>query len=257
MQSYKSATSRIIIPHIHRVIKTTTPQTRTMAFLMPRVAFAPARCGPARHDFAPLFSLFDSTLNEVARASQRQPRRSFAPRFDVKEEKDSYYLEGELPGVDEKGISVEFTDEHTLTIKGRSERHTESGTPPTTAAVEASEKSTVQDGTANPAASDDASAKSHQPTVEDEDAPANSSSAAAESSSQVAAPAPAQPQPAKAEAPKPQYWISERSVGLFERSFTFPTRVDQDAVKASLKSGILSIVVPKAKVPESRRINIE
>ena len=253
MQSYKSATSRVIIPHIHRVIKTTTPQTRNMAFLMPRVAFAPARCGPARHDLAPLFSLFDSTLNEVARPS-RQPRRSFAPRFDVKEEKDSYYLEGELPGVDEKGISVEFTDEHTLTIRGRSERHTESGTPPTTAAVEASEKSTVQDGTATPA-SDDASAKSHQPTVEDEDAPANSS-AAAESSSQVA-PAPTQPQPANAEAPKPQYWISERSVGQFERSFTFPTRVDQDAVKASLKSGILSIVVPKAKVPESRRINIE
>ena len=250
MQSYKAATSRIT-PHIHRVIKTATPQTRNMAFLMPRVAFAPARCGPARHEFAPLFSLFDDTLNEVARAS-RHGRRSFAPRFDVKEEKGSYHLEGELPGIDQKDISIEFADEHTLTIKGRSERHTESGTPPT-AAVEASEKPAIQEGTATPA-SDDASVKSHQPTVEDEEAPANSSAAA--ESSQVATQAPVQEQ-AKTEAPKSQYWVSERSVGRFERSFTFQARVDQDAVKASLKNGILSIVVPKATVPESRRINIE
>jgi HSP20 family protein len=254
MQSYKATTSRIT-PQIHRVIKTATPQTRNMAYFMPRVAFTPARCGTVRRDitrdFAPLFSLFDDTLNEVARAS-RQPRRSFAPRFDVKEEKESYYLEGELPGIDQKDISIEFTDEHTLTIKGQSERHTESGTPPA-AAVKASKKPAIQDGTATPA-SDDASVRSHQPTVEDEGAPANSSAAAV--STEAAAPAPAQ-EPAKTEAPKPQYWISERSTGQFERSFAFQARVDQDAVKASLKNGILSIVVPKAKVPESRRVNIE
>src|SRR4051812_10668631 len=167
MQSYKATTSRIP-PHIHRVIKPATSQTRNMAFLMPRVAFAPARCGPARHDLAPLFSLFDDTLNEVARTSRRV-RRSFAPRFDVKEEKESYHLEGELPGIDAKDVSIEFTDEHTLRIKGRSERYTESGTPPA-AAVDASEKPAVQEGTSTPA-SDDATVKSHQPTVEDEEAP--------------------------------------------------------------------------------------
>jgi HSP20 family protein len=255
MQSYKATTSRIT-PQIHRAIKTATPQTRNMAFFMPRVAFTPARCHPVRRDItrdiAPLLSLFDDTVNEVARAS-RHSRRSFAPRFDVKEENEAYHLEGELPGIDQKDISIEFTDEHTLTIKGRLERHAESGTPPA-AVVEASEKSTIQDGTATPA-SDDGSVKSRQPTVEDEDeAPANSSAAA--ESSQVADQAPAQ-EPAKTEAPKPQYWISERSIGQFERSFRFEARVDQDAVKASLKNGILSIVVPKAKVPESRRINIE
>ena len=251
MQSYKATTSRIT-PHIHRIIRTATPQTRSMAFLMPRVAFAPARCSPAaRNDFAPLFSLFDDTLNEVARAS-RQSRRSFAPRFDVKEEKESYYLEGELPGIDQKDVSIEFTDEHTLTIKGRSERHTESGNP-STAAVEASEKPASQEGTATPT-SDAASVKSHQPTVEDEAAPANSSAAA--ESSHVATTTPAQ-EPAKTQLSRSQYWVSERSVGQFERSFSFQARVDQDAVKASLKNGILSIVVPKAKVPESRRISIE
>jgi len=224
-----------------------------MAFFLPRVAFSPARCGPARNELAPLFSLFDDTLNEVARASRQQSRRSFAPRFDVKEAKESYSLEGELPGIDQKDIQIEFTDEHTLTIKGRSERHTESGTPPS-AAGETSEKPAIQEGTATPA-SEDGSVKLHQPTVEDEDAPANSSAAASESS-QVVAPAPIE-EPVKTEAPKHQYWVSERHVGSFERSFSFSSRVDQEAVKASLKNGILSIVVPKAKVPESRRINIE
>jgi len=224
-----------------------------MAFFLPRVAFSPARCGPARNELAPLFSLFDDTINEVARASRQQSRRSFAPRFDVKEAKESYSLEGELPGIDQKDIQIEFTDEHTLTIKGRSERHTESGTPPS-APGETTEKHAIQEGTATPA-SEDGSVKSHQPTVEDEDAPANSSTTASESS-QVATPAPAK-EPVKFEAPNSQYWVSERHVGSFERSFSFPSRVDQEAVKASLKNGILSIVVPKAKLPESRRINIE
>lgn len=249
MQSYKATTSRIT-PHIHRAIKTATPQTRNMAFFMPRVAFTPARCGPARRDFAPLFSLFDDTLNEVARGS-RHARRSFAPRFDVKEENESYYLEGELPGIDQKDISIEFTDEHTLTIRGRSERHTESGTPPS-GAVEACEKPAIEDSAATPA-SDEGNVKSHQPTVEDEEAPANASAGA---ESTQTAPAPSE-EPAETEAPKSQYWISERSIGQFERSFSFQSRVDQEAVKASLKNGILSIVVPKAKVPESRRISIE
>jgi len=225
-----------------------------MAFLMPRVAFAPVRCAPIRNEFAPLFSLLDdtfNTFNEVARASRHPTRRSFAPRFDVKEAKESYSLEGELPGIDQKDISIEFTDEHTLTIKGRTERQSESGTSPT-AAVESTEKAAIQDAAETPA-SDATSVKSHQATVEDEEAPANSS--AGTESKDVAAPAPAKE--TKPEEPKHQYWISERHVGTFQRSFNFAKRVDQEAVKASLKNGILSIVVPKAKLPESRRINIE
>ena len=59
------------------------------------------------------------------------------------------------------------------------------------------------------------------------------------------------------EQPNFKYWISERSVGEFERRFSFPGRVDQDAVKASLKNGILSVVVPKIVRGETRRIVIE
>ena len=54
-----------------------------------------------------------------------------------------------------------------------------------------------------------------------------------------------------------RYWASERSVGEFSRTFSFPNRVDQDHVKASLKNGILSILVPKATASATKKITIE
>merc|ERR1712007_134991 len=201
---------------------------RNMSFLFPRIAYAPVRCGPVRHEFAPLLSLFDETFNEIQKAS-RQARKQFNPRFDLKETKEAYSLEGELPGIDQKDLNIEFTDEHTLTIKGRTERHVESGRR-AEASVEGEEKAAIEGAPA----SETSSVKSHQPSVEDEE--------------------PAKTEP---EQPQQQYWISERSVGEFSRSFNFPARVNQNAVRASLKNGILSVVVPKAPAPESRRINIE
>ncbi|KIW84506.1 hypothetical protein Z517_03756 [Fonsecaea pedrosoi CBS 271.37] len=224
-----------------------------MSFLFPRLAFAPARCGPSRRDIAPLFSLFDDSFNEIQRAN-RSTRKQWNPSFDVKESNDTYVLEGELPGVEQKDLSIEFVDEHTLTIKGRTERTTESGTRPS--ALQGDNKSAIGESPA----SETGSVKSHQPTVEDEE-PANSSAVAAvDSKTEVAAPTPAQQeqQLTKVEQQPAQqhYWITERSVGEFSRSFWFPHRVNQEAVKASLKNGLLSIVVPKA-APESRRIAVE
>ncbi|KAG0153577.1 hypothetical protein PDIDSM_2231 [Penicillium digitatum] len=54
-----------------------------------------------------------------------------------------------------------------------------------------------------------------------------------------------------------RFWASERSVGEFQRVFSFPTSVDQHNVKASLKHGILSIEVPKASAATSKKITIE
>lgn len=231
-----------ITPHIHKITK---PPTRNMSVFFPRMAFGPSRCAPARQDFAPLFSLFDDTVNELARSQRHAARRTYAPRFDVKEAKESYHLEGELPGISQENISIEFTDEHTLTIKGRSERHTESYTP-----SQATEATPAQaDGTATPT-SDDASVKSLQATVEDENATPEAKGREVEKQPE----AEAKPEAA---APKEHFWFSERRIGEFSRSFSFTDRVDQEAVKASLKNGILSIVVPKAPKPESRRINIE
>ena len=54
-----------------------------------------------------------------------------------------------------------------------------------------------------------------------------------------------------------KYWNLERRVGQFQRVFNFGTRVDQDNVKAILKNGILSIVVPKVGEVATKKITVE
>ena len=120
---------------------------------------------------------------------------SFTPRFDVRETKEAYHLDGELPGIAQKDVDIEFTDPHTIVVKG----------------------STKREHTIKPA----------EDQAESETAPAH------------------------------KYWATERSFGQFSRTFTFPVRVDQDAVKASLKNGILNVTIPKAAAPTAKRITIE
>jgi len=163
--------------------------------------------------------------------------RTFQPKFDVREEKENYLLNGELPGIEQKDISIEFTDSQTLVIKGRTEREYSSGTPN---AIEGSgQQGRITEG------GDHAY---HKATVEDEGAEGQKENGT--SSTEVV-------KQKEAEEPKYRYWVSERSVGEFHRSFTFPGRVDQDAVKASLKNGILSVVVPKSTAKEARKIQIQ
>ncbi|WEW55249.1 hypothetical protein PRK78_000678 [Emydomyces testavorans] len=201
-------------------------------------------------DFTPLFRLLDDYDHH--RSSNQQGNnvssslRSFTPKFDVREVNDSYHLDGELPGINQKDIDIEFTDEQTLVIKGRSKREytatneNEFGNEAATAADDAaSHKST-----------------SHQPTVEDEDAPASTPTSPANTESKEMV---KQGSASKAMSKKPayRYWVTERSVGEFQRTFSFPTRVNQEGVRASLKDGILHVVVPKAAAPISKKIRID
>jgi HSP20 family protein len=48
----------------------------------------------------------------------------------------------------------------------------------------------------------------------------------------------------------------ERSYGAFARSFTLSTFVDADKIRASYKSGVLSINLPKAEAVKPKRIQI-
>ncbi|KAL1932122.1 hypothetical protein VTP01DRAFT_9178 [Rhizomucor pusillus] len=52
------------------------------------------------------------------------------------------------------------------------------------------------------------------------------------------------------------WWTSERVTGAFSRSFSFPSSIDKDAIKATYKDGILSIKVPKAQ-SSATQITIE
>jgi len=181
-------------------------------------------------EFAPIFRLFDEYDRQAFRGIDRQLNniRSFTPKFDVKETKESYELHGELPGVEQKDINIEWTDNNTLTISGHHEHVREEGQRPQ--AIESGETSQQED----------------EPT---ETNTKTESLVAKQSGKQEVA--------KQEEAQNAKYWVSERSVGEFHRSFAFPARVNQDAVKANLKNGILNIVVPKETAPQSRKINIE
>ncbi|KAI7882097.1 HSP20-like chaperone [Mucor mucedo] len=55
----------------------------------------------------------------------------------------------------------------------------------------------------------------------------------------------------------PQWWVNERVVGSFTRSFSFPTTVNADTIKASYDNGILKVVVPKVKENAPKSIQID
>ena len=247
-------------------------QAKTMSTFFPRFP---------NSDFAPLFRFIDDydvhrshrhgpNSNSNSNANSlfpTTPVRSFQPKFDVSEEKDSYLLEGELPGIEQENVLIEFSDPHTIVIKGKVERVVRSSSPASSNAIEdaaaaaAGQQKAIASGTETP--------KSHKATVEDESVEdggqqqqqqqqvATTTTPTTEQSVEKAIinndNKPAQ-QPAQ---PQSKYWVSERSVGEFHRSFQFPARVDQDAVKASMKNGVLKIVVPKAVNKPGRRIAIE
>ncbi len=50
---------------------------------------------------------------------------------------------------------------------------------------------------------------------------------------------------------------TERSYGRFERSFSLPTTVQSDKVRATYDHGVLRIILPKAEQAKSRQISIE
>ena len=96
------------------------------------------------------------------------------------------------------------------------------------------------------------SEKSHNATVEDEydeadtplATPATTATATNDAAPQVQAPRQA------------KYWVAERKVGEFARSFAFSQRVEQDFVTATLKNGILHLVVPKSQKSRKVAINV-
>ncbi|PLN84755.1 30 kDa heat shock protein [Aspergillus taichungensis] len=166
------------------------------------------RTMPTGGDFAPLFRLLDDYDVHRSGKSQNTAVRSFSPRFDVRESQDAYLLDGELPGISQKDIEIEFSDHQTLVVKGRTERQYHS---------EPSDQESNQSDT-------DDNAQTGEKRVQKSNH---------------------------------RFWVSERSVGEFHRTFSFPNRVDQDNVKASLKHGVLSIVVPKATAAGLKKITIE
>ncbi|KAL1883892.1 hypothetical protein VTK73DRAFT_7680 [Phialemonium thermophilum] len=183
--------------------------------------------------FTPLFRLlddFDNYTREVQGNAGGEGRRGRGatrfvnPKFDVRETENTYELHGELPGVERENLNIEFTEPQTLVISGRIERSYSSGTPPAGFVEDSQKKGAITEG--------------------------------GEKGKEAEAGKTDQQQQQQQQQPREKYWVSERSVGEFSRTFSFPTPVDHDGVKAGLNNGILNVSVPKAKKKEVRRIAI-
>lgn len=56
---------------------------------------------------------------------------------------------------------------------------------------------------------------------------------------------------------KKDYHYSERSYGAFRRSFALPEGVDADKIEATMKSGVLTVVLPKSAESQKKSRKVE
>lgn len=214
------------------------------------ISFSPRYSAPffrgLEEDFAQFYSFFKEVDQSLSAA-----KKSFQPRFDIKEESDKFILHGELPGVQPEHLQVEFVDQNTLVVKGKVVRQESHGTPPAETAQE-EPKDVTMDGALSDAHSE-SSTNYHKASVEDENDNAAETTSTTPAAEDQITKAPTQEAAKKSETPQPHYWVSERTVGEFQRAFRFPGKVNQDQVKAALKDGILTVSVPKLAAQDHRR----
>jgi HSP20 family molecular chaperone IbpA len=250
----------------------------------------------ARREAARLQAAHREAARREAHRQRQQRKRIVRAHFNVHEHQEGYQIDAELPGFEQHHIQIEMADDNTLRLSGNTERIAEHQSQQTetdaqTQAIEPEahdeamdgvtlegHEETAASGAATPTHSDTESHRSYQATVEDdfEDLGAETSStvsshtdseapkepkgkekATEELAPEKAAQQQQQPQPEVA-AHHPQEEDEEwRFHGLFERTFRFPERIDAANVTASFRNGVLSISIPKAKVPEVRRILIQ
>src|SRR4029453_17879825 len=60
----------------------------------------------------------------------------------------------------------------------------------------------------------------------------------------------------KKETKEDNYHPIERSYGAFSRSFSIPTTVDEDKIRADYKDGVLNIALPKKEQAKPKQIQI-
>ncbi|KAM0265413.1 hypothetical protein ACHAQJ_000255 [Trichoderma viride] len=208
---------------------------------------------PTETSFTPLFRLLDdfdsySRQNGKSCHVRRQPAPQWQPKFDVRETTQAYELYGELPGISKENVHIEFSDPQTLVVRGKTERAYTAGTSPSASVESTPSTETV-------AGKEQSSRRnSHQATVEDEDEASEHESGfevvTTEEEKKAEEKTPQKP------VDKAKYWLTERSIGEFSRSFHFPSFVEHEGVSASFQDGILSITIPKAKKLETRRITV-
>ena len=144
-------------------------------------------------------------LTNLQRLSESISFHYFSPNFELKEDGDNYLLFAKVVNMKPKDIVIEFSNDHCMSITGRSERSREERQPP--------------QATTGEKASQVASTPCRRTNGKDKDMALHEH--------------------------HPTYWMSERSVLEFSRSFSFPYPINQHNVKASVQDGTLSVVLSK------------
>jgi HSP20 family protein len=153
------------------------------------------------------------------------------PPTDIKEAPEAYELHAELPGYDKKNIKIELAeDRRTLILTGVAEES------------KSDEEQGEQQAGSGSAAHAKKEEKQHgQKHTKDE--------------KQVTQKKSEDAQVAKGQTP--QWWVNERVVTSFTRSYTFPTPIKADGIKARFEDGILMIWAPKDTAGHARQISID
>jgi len=192
-------------------------------------------------DILRIFEDLDSATSGPSQSgSSATGRRAFSPNFDVHETQHEYILEGELPGLsDKKNVSIEFTDDKTILIQGKIERQMRGWTDNAGnfKTIEGAEQKQLEQSTGeNKGGQEKEKGAGHNNKEKEKEKSAGHND--------------------KEKEKRSKYWVSERSVGEFSRSFSFPSHVDVDNVKANLDHGILKVVVPKIEKKSGRKIEV-
>ena len=243
-----------------------------MAFFLPRTIYHSQASSP-------LYRL----LSDVDRLSRRNQDvcyvyrpvapRPWQPRFEAQETANVFLIRGELPGLAKENITVDFPEPQKMVIRGKlleasQEAPAQPAVEPTH--VEPEVPASPTPAPASPVSDDARSRSSYQATVEDDDenddfdVVSDFSEKEQEKPQQRPAPEPAKevkPQPTAevAKGPAPEQTQSkpaQRVIREFSQTYTFPSPVDYEGTTADFKDGRLTIVVPKPKKPEPRRITI-
>ena len=210
-------------------------------FLIHASAIRPEHVTLADHQ-PTLRSLVDTIEDPYYSHSHPKHRNSYSPRFDVRESDFSFFLEGEFPGIAGKeDIMIEKLGRRTLLIQTTDRRfdvnkewNLRGSEDVTNDGVEGQQqqrtkglniiKSGGHDGTGGVEIRHDSG---EEKLERDENGL--------------------------------RVRLAERRVGYLQRSFTFPSAVDIDSLKARLRNGLLVMMVPKVNgtKDDSTRIQIE
>jgi HSP20 family molecular chaperone IbpA len=148
------------------------------------------------------------------------------PKFELGEASDSYKLYGELPGLRKDNLCVEFTHPQTLLVRGKFEF------PPT------NDHTRVSRGESGAAKGAKANLKEPLASTTNENSAHTSQQLSEEDLKAVGE---------ESSDSKIIHSLRDWRRGEFSRTFNFSVPIAPDAATATLRDGILTVFVPKAK----------